>query len=266
MAKIDLYKVSQKDGHTLVSDIDPIFFTSRLVRSEKVFKRRESLDVILNVDQLDESLLDAASSSDSLQVIRTEAGKYSIRRAQRINERIHQTIRCAFLDRVFQNEAILNQYLLYRDMFFYYGRYHYGGFYGVIHKLFPLVFIMRTIRGYQPMVWQMIILDRHFTNKVRDNLISHYKGIEEGMKQAFHNLTITQVENTALAAVNNIIREDEDGEGFNKAAKLCDRFGLGFLKGFLWSATQATEDTEWDVYKRPPIPFVRWPRELEENR
>ncbi len=99
------------------------------------------------------------------------------------------------------------------------------------------------------MVWQMLLLDRYFINKVKSRLISHYGEIEKGMNQAFNNITITQVENTALLALNNIIREDTGGEGFNKAAKFCDRLGLGFIKDFLWMATQATEATEWESMK-----------------
>jgi len=46
MAKIDIYQVWQKDGYTLVVPADPLFFTDRLVRNQKIFRRRETLDII----------------------------------------------------------------------------------------------------------------------------------------------------------------------------------------------------------------------------
>jgi hypothetical protein len=179
-------------------------------------------------------------------VIKEANGNFKIKAADKINEKLYRILKNAFLDTMFQNESILNQMITYGDIFIYHGRFNYGGFYGIIHRLFSLVFIMRVIRGYQPMVWQMLRLDRYFINRVKSRLISHYGEIEKGMNQAFNNITITQVENTALLVLNNIIREDTGGEGFNKAAKLCDQLGLGFIKDFLWIATQATEATEWE--------------------
>lgn len=260
MAKIDLYQVWQKDGYTLVTPADPIFFTDRIIRNQKIFRRREALDIILNVEKIDESILKVGENSPYLKVVE-ENGELKIVPQEKIPFQLEKSLLCAFRDTLFQQEAITNQYLLYRDLFFYHGRYKYGGFYGIIHRLFPLVFIMRVVKGYQPMVWQMLILDPYFLNRVKEKFLSHYQEIEEGMNYAFRNITLTQKENIALRVLNNIVRQDKEGEGFNTAAKLCDRLGMGFLKDFYWVATQATEDTEWDIYKKPPIPFTLWPKE-----
>ncbi|MCD6257418.1 hypothetical protein J7J45_05090 [Candidatus Aerophobetes bacterium] len=258
MAKIDLYQVWQKDGYTLVTHTDPIFFTDRIVRNQKVFRRRETLDIILNVERIDNSIL-KLEKSPYLKVVE-ENGELKICPRERMPSQLEKIFLCAFRDTIFQDEAMTNQYMLYQDLFLYHGRYNYGGFYGIIHKLFPLVFIMRVVKGYQPMVWQMLIVDPYFINRVKEKLISHYQEIEEGMNYAFQNITLTQKENIALRALNNIVRQNKNGEGFNMAAKLCDRLGMGFLKDFYWVATQATENTEWDVYKKTPIPLAPWPK------
>ncbi len=259
MAKIDLYQVWQKDGYTLITPFNPVFFTDRLARNQKILRRRETLDIILNVEKIDRTLIELGETSPYLKVEEKE-GNLVISPQEKIPSELERTLLCAFRDTIFQNEAIVNQFLLYRDIFFYYGRYRFGGFYGIIHRLFPLVFIMRVVKGYQPMVWQMLLVDPLFLNRTKDALFSHYQEIEEGMNYAFKNITLVQKENIALRALNNIVRKDEKGEGFNLAAKLCDRLGMGFLKDFYWVATQATEDTEWDIYKKPPIPFVPWPK------
>ncbi len=268
MAKIDLYQVWQKDGYTLVTHSDPVFFTDRLIRNQKVFRRKQTLEIILNVERTDEELVRVAENSPYLKVVE-ERGELKIVPQQEISPELEKTLLCAFRDTLFQEEAMINQYLLYRDVFLYHGRYNYGGFYGIIHRLFPLVFIMRVVKGYQPMVWQMLLLDPYFLNRVKEKLILHYQEIEEGINRAFENITLIQKENIALRVLNNIVRKNEQNEGFNKAAKLCDRLGLGFLKDFYWVATQATEDTEWDIYKKAPIPFTPWPESLKkrgENR
>jgi len=208
MAKIDLYQVWQKDGYTLVTHTDPIFFIDRLTRNQKIFRRRETLDIILNVERIDDSLLKLGENSPFLKVVE-EKGKLKIVSQERMSSELEKTFLCAFRDTLFQEEAIVNQYLLYRDVFFYYGRYRYGGFYGIIHRLFPLVFIMRVVRGYQPMVWQMLLVDPYFLSRVKEKLLSHYQEIEEGMNYAFKNITLTQKENIALRALNNIVRRDQ---------------------------------------------------------
>lgn len=261
MAKIDLYQVWQKNGYTLVTHTDPIFFTDRLARNQKIFRRRETLDIILNVERMDDSLFQLGENSSFLKVVE-EKGELKILPRKKISSELEKNLVCAFRDTLFQEEAIVSQYLLYQDIFFYYGRYRFGGFYGIIHRLFPLVFIMRVVKGYQPMVWQMLLVDPYFLNRVKEKFLSHYQEIEEGMNYAFKNITLVQKENIALRALNNIVRKDEKGEGFNQAAKLCDRLGLGFLKDFYWVATQATENTEWDIYKKTPIPFAPWPKNI----
>jgi len=264
MAKIDIYQVWQKDGYTLVVPADPLFFTDRLVRNQKIFRRRETLDIILNVERVDNSLYELGKNSPYLKVVE-EGGSLKIAPQREIPFQLEKTLLCAFRDTLFQDEAITNQYFLYRDLFFYHGRYRYGGFYGIIHRLFPLVFIMRVVKGYQPMVWQMLLVDPYFLNQTKEKIFSWYKEIEEGMRYAFTNITLTQKENIALKALNNIVRKNRYGEGFNTASKLCDRLGLGFLKDFYWVATQATEDTEWDIYKKPPIPFTLWPEKIKDE-
>lgn len=259
MAKIDLYKVSKKNGFTLLADIDPIFLTDKLARNQKVARRNETLDIILNVEKIDEELLEKASASDYLKVVK-ENGLYKIvKPSLKTNKKLHDAVKNAFLDTLYQNDVMLTENVAYRDLFIHYGRFNYGGFYGIIHKIFPIVFIMHGIAGFQPMVWDMIIGDKYYQEKNKEALGSHYNEIKDGINQAYHNITLTQVENTALEAINGVIKEDKDGEGFNKAAKLCDRLGLGSLKNFLWPATQATEDTEWDIYKRPPIQLIELP-------
>ncbi|HHF99086.1 MAG TPA: hypothetical protein ENL39_06360 [Candidatus Aerophobetes bacterium] len=263
MAKIDLYKVWQKDGYTLVTHTDPIFFTDRLVRNQKISRRRESLEIILNVEKIENYLWEVAENSPYLDVVE-EDGSLKIAPRKKISPEFEKNLLCAFRDTFFQEENITNQYLLYQDLFLYYGRYRFGGFYGIIHKLFPLVFIMRVVKGYQPMVWQMLIVDPYFLNKTKEKIISWYEEIEEGAEYAFSNITLVQKENLALKVLNNIVRKNKGKEGFNIASKLCGRLGLGFLKDFYWVATQATEDTEWDIYKKPPVPFTLWPERKSE--
>jgi len=262
MAKIDLYQVWQKDGYTLVTHTDPLFFTDRLVRNQKIFRRRETLDIILNVEKIDRSLWEIGKISPFLKV-EEEGEDLKIIPQKKLSSHLERNLLCAFRDTLFQDESIATQHLLYQDLFLYYGRYRFGGFYGIIFRLFPLVFIMRVVKGYQPMVWQMLLVDPYFLNKAREKIVSWYGEIEEGIKYAFTNITLTQKENIALRALNNIVRENRGKGGFNIASKLCDKLGLGFLKDFYWTATQATEDTEWDIYKKPPIPFTLWPKKLK---
>ncbi|MGC8778164.1 MAG: hypothetical protein ACP5Q4_05750, partial [Candidatus Caldatribacteriaceae bacterium] len=150
----------------------------------------------------------------------------------------------------------------HHQLFYHYGRFRPRGFYGILHRLFPIVFIMNGISGFQPMTWDMIIGDPYFEDRNAAALLRHYQELETGLEEFFENLTLRVAENTALRVLNEVVQEEE---GFNRAAHLCTYLGLGFLKDFYWPATQATEHSEWNQFLRPPVPLFPW-RESEDEQ
>jgi hypothetical protein len=108
------------------------------------------------------------------------------------------------------------------------------------------------------MAWDMIIGDPYFEDRNFLEISRHYQQVSWGLESAFEDVTLRVVENHALRLLNDVVRQDRNGEGFVQAFRLAARLGLGFLKDFFWPATQATEKSEWTKFLRPPVPLAPW--------
>lgn len=214
------------------------------------------MEVLLHVEDKEKEAFLRRLPGDFLEVSEDALG-YTVTPKKGSCE-VLEYLRKAFTDTLRKEDAMLLENWQHRDLFYHYGRFRFRGFYGILHRLFPIVFIMHGISGFQPMAWDMIIGDPYFEDRNFLELSRHYRMVFQGLEEAFENMTLRVVENRALRIINEVVRQDEDGEGFVQAFRLATRVGLGFLKDFFWPATQATEHTEWTKFLRPPVPFVPW--------
>ncbi len=255
MPKIHLYKLFNKHGYVLFLPRHPFFAEERMARYRKVY-RGENTEMILHTESEEDFQTFSALPGDFLKVERD--GSFLSLTPTKTATEVLNYIKEGFLDTAYKEDALIFHQEKQRHLFYHYGRFRMRGFYGILHRLFPIVFIMHGIPGFQPMTWDMIIGDPYFEDRNYMNLLHHYQEIENGMEEMLENVTLRVVENTALKQLNQIVREDRHGEGFNQAARVCTILGLGFLKDFYWPATQATEKSEWTKFLRPPIPLFPW--------
>ncbi|MGQ9746521.1 MAG: hypothetical protein ACUVQZ_01935 [Candidatus Caldatribacteriaceae bacterium] len=253
MPKIHLYKLANKESYTLFSPHHPFSLEERMVRYQKIH-RGENTEILLQVGKKEEveSLL---SLPQELLTVNEDSNSLTIT-SKLTTQELSAYLQKGILDTLYKEDALLLNEEKHRQFFYHYGRFRIRGFYGILHRLFPIVFIMHGIPGFQPMTWDMILGDPYFEDRNFIELSRHYQEIEEGLEELFENVTFRVVENTALLLLNRIVQENE--EGFNTAARLCTKMGLGFLKDFYWPATQATEQSEWHKFLRPPIPLFPW--------
>lgn len=217
------------------------------------------MEILLHVEDGKKETFLIEVPLDFLKVERNAQGYTVVPRKS--SQEILEYLKSALSDTFRKEDAMLLETWKQRDLFYHYKRFRFRGFYGILRRLFPIVFIMHGVPGFQPMTWDMIIGDPYFEDRNFLELSKHYQGVFWGLEEAFENVTLRVVENTALRILNDIVRQDEGGEGFAQAFRVAARLGLGFLKDFFWPATQATEETEWIKFLRPPVPFVPW-REL----
>lgn len=255
MPKIELYKLFNKQGYTMFSPRHPFFPEGRFAQYLRVFKG-EPMEILLHVEDSGKEAYLTQLPSDFLEVARNSQGYIVVPRKS--SQEILEYLKNAFSDTFRKEDALLLETWRHRDLFYHYGRFRFRGFYGILHRLFPIVFIMHGIPGFQPMTWDMIIGDPYFEDRNFLELSKHYQMVSWGLEEAFTNVTLRIVENKALRILNDIVRQDRGGEGFAQAFRVAARLGLGFLKDFFWPATQATEHTEWTKFLRPPVPFVPW--------
>jgi hypothetical protein len=255
MPKIELYKLFNKKGYILFSPHHPFFVEERFARYLKAFKG-EKTEILLHVEDKEQEAFLLSLSEDFLRIQKNREG-YTIT-PQKSAEEVLEYLKGAFFDTLRKEDTLLLEETKNRDLFYHYGRFRFRGFYGILHRLFPILFIMHGIPGFQPMTWDMLIGDPYFEDRNFFELLRHYQGISWGIERAFEDMTLRVVENRALQVLNDIVREDENGEGFAQAFRVCTRLGLGFLKDFFWPATQATEHSEWTKFMRPPVPLFPW--------
>lgn len=255
MPKVELYKLFNKRGYTLFSPRHPFFPEGRFAQYLRS-SQGEPMEILLHVEDRGKEGFVKSLSPEFLEVQEDTQG-YTLTPRKSFQE-VLEYLRSAFLDIFRKEDALLLEEYRHRDLFYHYGRFRFRGFYGILHRLFPIVFIMHGIPGFQPMTWDMIIGDPYFEDRNFLELATHYQRVFWGLEEAFENVTLRVVENAALRILNDIVRQDENGEGFAQAFRVATRLGLGFLKDFFWPATQATEKTEWIKFFRPPIPFVPW--------
>lgn len=253
MPKIHLYKLANKESYTLFSPHHPFFVEERMVRYQKIH-RGESSEILLQVGKKEE-VENLFSLPQELLTVNEDSNSLTIT-PKLTTQELSVYLQRGILDTLYKEDALLLNEEKHRKFFYHYGRFRMRGFYGILHRLFPIVFIMHGIPGFQPMTWDMIIGDPYFEDRNFIELSRHYQEIEEGLEELFENVIFRVVENTALLVLNRIVQEEE--EGFNIAARLCTKMGLGFLKDFYWPATQATEQSEWYKFLRPPVPLFPW--------
>ncbi|NSW75495.1 MAG: hypothetical protein HPY68_01720 [Candidatus Atribacteria bacterium] len=260
MPRIHLYKLSAKESYTLFSPHHPFFVEERMVRYQKIYQG-EDAEIVLHVGKKEEVEFLFSLPPDFL-TITEESSALSIT-PRKTSQEIVEYLKKGILDTLYKEDALLVNEERQRQIFYHYGRFRMRGFYGILHRLFPIVFIMHGIAGFQPMTWDMIIGDPYFEDRNYLEILKHYQVIEAGLEEILDNLSLRVVENIALRTLNELVHEEE---GFNKAARLCTKLGLGFLKDFYWPATQATEHSEWHRFLRPPIPLFPWKEESHEKK
>ncbi|MEN3185644.1 MAG: hypothetical protein ABDK94_03055 [Atribacterota bacterium] len=259
MPRIHLYKLFTKETYTLFSPHHPFFVEERMVRYQKV-AQGEKTELVLHVGRKSEAEALISLPSDFL-TVQEESSTLSIIPRKTVQE-VMEYLQKGILDTLHKEDALLLNEERRRHIFYHYGRFRLRGFYGILHRLFPIVFIMHGIAGFQPMTWDMIIGDPYFEDRNYLEILRHYQTIEAGLDEFFEDLSLRVVENIALRTLNELVQEEE---GFNKAAHLCTQLGLGFLKDFYWPATQATEHSEWSRFLRPPVPLFPWKEERNEK-
>lgn len=255
MPKIELYKLFNKRGYTLFSPRHPFFPEGRFAQYLRSF-HGEPMEILLHVEDKEKEKHLVSLSPEFLEI--QEGEKEYALVPRKSSREVLEYLKSAFADTFRKEDAMLLEAYRHRDFFYHYGRFRFRGFYGILHRLFPIVFIMHGIPGFQPMTWDMIIGDPYFEDRNFLELSQHYRCVFWGLEEAFENVKLRVVENAALRMLNDIVRRDENGEGFAQAFRVASRLGLGFLKDFFWPATQATEKTEWTKFLRPPVPFVPW--------
>ncbi|MCK5043905.1 hypothetical protein KAR52_02800 [Candidatus Pacearchaeota archaeon] len=270
MVKLELYKVAQKGDlpDVLVPDRDCLDSGMRLSWGDVICKkalskalsaaeRNEGLEVLLQVGSQEEidSILEKTTKQDS------NIGK--VNESPKVQTYINERIRDALQDTVGKQDAINSQtaggYLNYIINAMNSSK----GFRGMVHRFFPVLFILHQLPGFQPMVWSMMLVDpKNYENCKRD-LAEHYYATERGVAMMYNNVKITPTLNRySLGVVNKIIKEDKEGEGYNNAFRMSSKLTLPqAVIDHLHIATQSTEHTQWGVYQKVPVNFVTLPLE-----
>ncbi|BER92287.1 hypothetical protein M15_10310 [Atrimonas thermophila] len=260
MPRINLYRVFNKSDYTLVSPRNPFFVEERLSRYWRI-SEGERLEIVLQVGEKNE-VKNLFATSSLLEVVSQEEG-VEVRPSQEQRE-VLEYLKKGFFDTFLKEDTFILEEEKNRNIFYHFKRFRPGGFYGVLHRLFPIVFIMHGIPGFQPMTWDMLVGDPYFEEKNLEELKKHYARLQWGIDEAFSEVKLKVVENLALAALNRLVAENPE-DGFVKAYHLCSRLGLGFLRDFYWPATQATEQSEWVRFMKPPMPLFPWRKDGDKS-
>jgi hypothetical protein len=252
--------VFNKSDYTLVSPRNPFFVEERLSRYWRI-SEGERLEIVLQVGEKNE-VKNLFATSSLLEVVSQEEG-VEVRPSQKQRE-VLEYLKKGFFDTFLKEDTFILEEEKNRNIFYHFRRFRPGGFYGVLHRLFPIVFIMHGIPGFQPMTWDMLVGDPYFEEKNLEELKKHYARLQWGIDEAFSEVKLKVVENLALAALNRLVAENPE-DGFVKAYRLCSRLGLGFLRDFYWPATQATEQSEWVRFMKPPMPLFPWRKDGDKS-
>jgi hypothetical protein len=252
--------VFNKSDYTLVSPRNPFFVEERLSRYWRI-SEGERLEIVLQVGEKNE-VKNLFATSSLLEVVSQEEG-VEVRPSQKQRE-VLEYLKKGFFDTFLKEDTFILEEEKNRNIFYHFKRFRPGGFYGVLHRLFPIVFIMHGIPGFQPMTWDMLVGDPYFEEKNLEELKKHYARLQWGIDEAFSEVKLKVVENLALAALNRLVAENPE-DGFVKAYRLCSRLGLGFLRDFYWPATQATEQSEWVRFMKPPMPLFPWRKDGDKS-
>ncbi|WP_369019290.1 hypothetical protein QBE54_05265 [Thermatribacter velox] len=249
-----------KSDYTLVSPRNPFFIEERLSRYWRI-SEGERLEIVLQVGEKNE-VKNLFATPSLLEVVSQEEG-VEVRPSQEQRE-VLEYLKKGFFDTFLKEDTFILEEEKNRNIFYHFKRFRPGGFYGVLHRLFPIVFIMHGIPGFQPMTWDMLVGDPYFEEKNLEELKKHYARLQWGIDEAFSEVKLKVVENLALAALNRLVAENPE-DGFVKAYHLCSRLGLGFLRDFYWPATQATEQSEWVRFMKPPMPLFPWRKDGDKS-
>ena len=240
MPKIELYKVAQKENkpYILLPDKDPMEFQlalqwgdvlgkKTLSKALNSYERKEGLEVMLQVGSKEElkELTNKEKLRDSMYDI--------LKKEESLNAQMAGGRLMYIIDAISSSR----------------------GFFGKMHTLFPVLFIMHGIPGFQPMVWNMLLVNPkgHYNTKVE--LSDHYNAVEKGVHIMYNDIKLSPILNErSLGIVNKIIKMDENGEGYNNAFRIAQKLTLPqSVVDHLHIATQATEHTQWDIYKKVPM-------------
>jgi len=245
--ELDAYQVLKKDGtYTLIIPTDQFFLWEIFVRNYETSYRGEPFDLRLHTASIERTLSLFRQKREEKVSPAAEIAAAPII--------MEDTIKKGLMDTLYRDESMtvkavgyqmIQNYTLPR------------GFYGFLHKLFPIVFIMHGVIGYLPMAFQLMAVQPHYFYQIREHLNQHYQVIEMGVRRAFQNLRkVVLVENRALLMLEEIIRKNSKGQGYNQAALSCGMLGLGFLHDYFWAAAQSTEMGEWQTkLSREPVMF-----------
>ncbi|MCX7667455.1 MAG: hypothetical protein N2Z84_00775, partial [Atribacterota bacterium] len=187
----------------------------RMVRYQKI-SQGENTEIILHVGEKKEAEPLLSLPRDFLRVTETSSELFIT--PKKTSQEIAEYLKKGILDTLYKEDALVINDERHRQTFYHYGRFRMRGFYGILHRLFPIVFIMHGIAGFQPMTWDMIIGDPYFEDRNYLEILRHYQTIEAGLEDFFDNLSLKVVENIALRVLNEVVCEEE---GFNKAARFC---------------------------------------------
>jgi len=239
MPKIELYKIAQKgnEPYILLPDKDATDFLGvqwgsvlgkkSLSKALEAYNKKEGLEVILQVGSKEE--LD----------IKTDNSK--------LRDSLYDTLK---KEEVFASNVAGGRLMYILDAIS-----SSRGFFGFTHQFFPVLFILHGIPGFQPMVWSMMLIDSKGYYNCKEDLRAHYNLIERGIYHMYNNIKLTpKLNERSLGIVNKIIKEDKNGEGYNNAFRIAQKLTLPQnIIDHLYIATQATEHTQWDIYKKVPI-------------
>jgi hypothetical protein len=273
MVKLELYKIAQKNGlpDILVPDRDCLD-VGGMVLSWGDVSGKKALSNALTAAERDEGLeiiLQVGSQQEADNLLEKTMKNYStikkINESPAVKKEVAERIRDTLYDTVGKEDMMNSQMAGGKMNYILNAMSSSRGFRGTLHKLFPMLFILHQIPAFQPMVWVMLLFSpKNHANCKRD-IAEHYSTVERGVNIMYSDVKITpKLNRYSLGLVNNIIRSDENGEGYNNAYRIAQKLTLPqAVIDQLHISTQATEDTQWNVYQKAPVGFATLPLDIK---
>lgn len=260
MVKLELYMVAQKDDlpSILVPNKDPLdeifFYRDAAARNIRAYERNEGLEILLQVGSQEE--IDQIVEKTKIEMFPNftkEQKKYAQQGiSDRIRDALKDTVR---QEEMFTCPSMIGQYSFILDQLS-----RSVGFWGVIHRLFPVVFIVNAVPSFQLLVGDMMITNPGYYNKTKAEFAKLAQGIMSGIDVAYDNIKVRLVKNTSLNVVNKIIKKDNEGEGYREAREIANKLSLPIpVVDHLYIATQSTEHSQWTVYMKAPNKLATLP-------
>lgn len=260
MVKLELYMVAQKDDlpSILVPNKDPMdemfMYRAAAARNLSACERNEGLEVLLQVGSQEE--IDQIAEKSKVKLFPNYTEKQKVYAQQDISGRIRDALKDSVRqEEMFTCPSAIGQYNFILNQLS-----RSTGFWGVIHRLFPVVFIVNAVPSFQLLVGDMMITNPGYYNKTKAEFSRMASNIMSGIDIAYDNIKVRLLKNTSLDIINNIIKTDKEGEGYREAREVANQLSLPIpVVDHLYIATQSTEHSQWTVYMKAPNTLATLP-------